>query len=41
LGVLSIIVIALAISVYVVRRSQKFVIKLPSVALAEASEKSE
>lgn len=38
LGILSVIVIALAASVYVVRRSTKFTIKLPSAALAEASE---
>ena len=38
LGLLAIIVFALAASVYIVRRSQKFTLKLPSVALAEASE---
>lgn len=41
LGILSVIVIALAASVYIVRRSQKFVLKLPSAALAPHVEPKE
>lgn len=36
LGLLAIIVVALAIAIFVVRRSQGFLLKLPSVALAES-----
>ena len=36
LGLLALIVVALAIAIFVVRRSQGFLLKLPSVALAES-----
>jgi len=40
LGLLAVIVVALAISIFIVRRSQGFNVKLPSAALAETSQAS-
>jgi len=40
LGLLAIIVVALAVAIFVVRRSQGFLLKLPSAALAEAANKN-
>jgi uncharacterized membrane protein (DUF373 family) len=40
LGLLAVIVVALAISIFIVRRSQGFLMKLPSVVLAETSKET-